>query len=286
MPRCQRTFYGLGEGRVAAGVGSRRWVCGHCPDAETYETLRDPNLLNYAARSFRRCAQWFGAPGDAARPTVLVLGLRPECVHEPGERRYDLYLQRDTDPWQMRLQIGHEMFHRVCSQGRIFHWTHEMLACLVSVRLLREHGLNDYAGQTERQWLAEAPRLSPVALRAVDLWATPAYPPGFYGRAYATAAALEAAVGWEHLRPLARFGLRDFRAGAAAGGGEAPDVAAWRARLPAPLRTRADAVLQFDQQEPAPPGPKAPMALPSDDDPANDKTVPAAAPPAAARPLL
>jgi hypothetical protein len=177
MPRCQRTFYGLGEGRVAAGVGSRRWVCGHCPDAETYETVRDPDLLNYAARSFRRCAQWFGAPGDAARPTVLVLGLRPECVHEPGERRYDLYLQRDTDPWQMRLQIGHEMFHRVCSQGRIFHWTHEMLACLVSVRLLREHGLNDYAGQTERQWLAEAPRLSPAALRAVDLWATPAYPP-------------------------------------------------------------------------------------------------------------
>lgn len=204
MPRCQRTFRRLTQGRTQAGTGVGRWVCGHCADAELYETVRDPDLLDYGELASTYCVRHFGSPHDRERPTLFVLGLRPECVREPADRRYDVYLQRDSDPCQLRLQIGHEVFHRVCSQGAIFHWTHEMLACLVSLRLLKRYGMGEYAARREQEWLGEAAQLEPAQMLQVDLWQTPCYPPGFYGRAYATGLALVQAVGWGHLCSLAR----------------------------------------------------------------------------------
>ncbi len=144
-----------------------------------------------------------------------------------------MYLQRDSDGWQVRLQIGHEMFHRACSGGRIFHWTHEMLGCLGSVRLLRRQGLESYARTVEQDWLLEANKLSLPAMRAVDLWTLSRYPPGFYGRAFATGAALARALGWENLCPLARC----------LSPAGAPDVDGWLARLPPGLAASARAVL-------------------------------------------
>jgi hypothetical protein len=245
MPRCQRTFFRLGTGS-AAGSGLMRWTCRHCAEGETYEMVGAPDLLAYRDAALRFCTQQFGPPPDAALPTLLLLGLRPESVYEPGDRRYDLYLQNGSDPWQLRLQIGHEMFHRVCSRGRIFHWTHEMFACLVSLRLLRGHGLSEYADRMARHWGSEATKCSLSEMLCTDLWTTDAYPPGFYGRAYTTGAALTAAVGWQRLCWLAgSFSGRERRA---------PDLERWRARLPAPLRARVAATLDLPaQQEPAAP---------------------------------
>jgi hypothetical protein len=178
--------------------------------------------------------------GEATWPTLLVLGLRPECVREADEKRYDLYLQRGSDPWQLRLQIGHEMFHRVCSQGRVFHWTHEMFACLVSVRLLRRFGLSDYAERREREWEVEADLLSVAALQGTDLWTATPYPPGFYGRAYVTGARLVEAVGWRHLCPLA---ARARTVTTSELGAATPVLDAWLATLPDQARGRAGAVL-------------------------------------------
>ena len=233
MPRCQRTFYRLREGGRAAESGATRWVCPHCPDAEMYETVQGGDLQGYADLAYAFCADGFGPPRDAHRPTLLLLGLHPECAYEPEERRYDIYLQRGSDPWQQRLQIGHEMFHRTCSWGRVFHWSHEMLACMVSVRLLHRHGLPEYARIIEQNWLRDADKLSLAAMQATDLWATSCYPPGFYGRAYAVGVALTEAVGWDRLRPLAR---RFCPYGA-------PDVDGWLAGLPPAVRARARAVL-------------------------------------------
>jgi hypothetical protein len=234
MPRCQRTFRALGGGAVAPGSGVRSWICTHCPDAEVYETVRDADLLHYADLARSWCAAQFGAPPDAARPAILLLGLRPECVFEPGERRYDLYLQRGSDPWQLRLQIGHEMFHRVCSRGRIFHWTHEMLACLVSVRLLRRLGMDEYAERRESEWREEARLLPLPDMLAADLWTLGVYPPGYYGRAFVTGEAVVAAAGWEATRRLARSVLP---------GGLTPDVEGWIARLPPEAAARVRAAL-------------------------------------------
>ena len=234
MPRCQRTFFRLREGDREAESGVTRWACRHCPDGEVYETLQGGDLQSYAALAYAYCAESFGPPRDARRPTLLLLGLHPECAYEPEERRYDIYLQRGSDASQLRLQIGHEMFHRVCSWGRVFHWSHEMLACMVSVRLLHRHGQQEYARSIEQNWLREADKLSLSAMQATDLWANPCYPPGFYGRAYAAGVALTEAVGWDRLRPLAR------RLGADV----APDVDGWIAGLPPALGARARAVLR------------------------------------------
>lgn len=225
-PRCQRTF------RRLSGDSTWRWTCPFCPDAEGYEAVADAGLLAYANAAQAFCERQFGPPPDAARPTTLLLGARPECVLEEGDRRYVVYLQAGSDEHQLRLQIGHEMFHRVCSRGRVFDWTHEMLACVVSVRLLRRHGLSDYAHRTETLYRHEAAQLSLLALRSVDLWTTSTYPAGFYGRAYVTGAALAGAVGWDWLRTLP---------GSAAPA--APVMDAWLAGLPADQRVRAGAVL-------------------------------------------
>jgi hypothetical protein len=232
MPRCQRTFRRLGPGETLPGSGAARWTCPFCPEAEVYEAVRDPDLLHYAHLAEASCRADFGDPTDAGRSTLLLFGLRPECVREPEDRRYDLYLQRGSDAFQLRLQIGHEMFHRVCSQGRVFHWTHEMFACLVSVRLLRRHGSDAYAAQIEREYEAQAERLPLPAMQAADLSAPP-YPEGLYGRAYVTGRALAEAVGWP---PLCR--LAHMRKGT-----DIPDVAGWLKGLPPAESEQAGAIL-------------------------------------------
>ncbi len=214
MPRCQRTFQ-----RISPADNG---TCPHCSDAETYAAVRDTELLQYARLAEAAAIQDFGRPHDVSRSTFLLLGLRPECVLEPVDRRYDIYLQQKSDALQLRLQIGHEVFHRICSQGRIFNWTHEMLACLFSVRLLRQQGFEDYAAQCAREYQKEAESCPPATLFTTDLWMLSAYPPGFYGRAYAMGAELKSTVGWHALCHLARF--RAERG--------APDVPGWIDSLP------------------------------------------------------
>ncbi len=238
MPRCQRTFRRLPEGRTTPGPGVARWECACCPgDPSVYETVRDPDLLSFAALAEAACARDFGAPDDPGRPSVLLFGLRPECVYEPDERRYDIYLARGSGPWDLRLQIGHEVFHRTCSQGRVFHWTHEMLACLVSVRLLRRlggAGAEEHAAATDARYRAEAAPFPLESLRAVDPFASADYPPGYYGRAYVTGLSLLDAAGWPALCRLAR---RLDRA-------NEPDVEGWLASLPPEAGAAARAALQ------------------------------------------
>lgn len=238
MPRCQRTFRRLPEGRTAPGAGGvPRWECACCPHSPAaYEAVRDPDLLSFAALAGAACVRDFGAPDDAARPSVLLLGLRPECVYEPDERRYDIYLAQGSGPWDLRLQIGHEVFHRTCSQGRVFHWSHEMLACLVSVRLLRRlggAGAEEYAAATDARYRAEADGLPLSELLAVDPFASADYPPGYYGRAYVTGLDLIDAAGWPALCRLAR---RLNRA-------SEPDVAGWLSSLPTEAEGAARAAL-------------------------------------------
>jgi hypothetical protein len=229
-PRCQRTFRALGP------PGSDTiWTCPHCPDAETYEVVRDPDLLAFAADARHAVDRGFGPPRhDRGFGERLVLGLHPECVREQRGRRYDLYLARGSGPSQLRLQIGEEMFHRVCSEGRVFHWTHEMLACLFTLSLLREHGLGGYADRVEHDWRRDAVRMPPETLAALDLWAAAGpYPPGLYGRAFVVGDAFRRAVGWDALRPLAR----------SLGPNGQPDVAAWLGTLAPSEREHARSIL-------------------------------------------
>jgi hypothetical protein len=196
--------------------------------------IQDADLLQYARLAESTATEDFGRSGDASRNTVLFRGLRPECVFEPLERRYEVYLQQGSDALQFRLQIGHEVFHRVCSQGTVFHWTHEMLACLFSVRLLRNQGFEEYAAQTAQAYQREAESCSLETLLNTDLWKLSNYPPGFYGRGYVTGAALKAVVGWPALCRLARFRVQQGT----------PDVAGWLESLPDAAKQAADHILE------------------------------------------
>lgn len=238
MPRCQRTFRRLpkenSENR-AGNSAAEVWACPYCPDTETYETVEERDLLRYAAYVEAACLRDFGHPPDSAWPIRLLLGLHPECVREPSDRRYEIYLQRKSDGYQCRLQIGHEIFHRVGSQGRVFHWTHEMLACRVSIRLLRENGLEEYADQTEYEYRQQAESLPLEALIENDPWASGGqYPDGYYGRAYITGLALEEIMGWEALTRLAYFTSR---------GGRDSGMNGWLSSLPRETRSRIERIM-------------------------------------------
>jgi hypothetical protein len=222
---------------VTFGAGIRTWTCPHCADRETYTTVRDADLLSYGAFAQNVGVTDFGAPTDAKRPVVLLRGMRPECVYEPSDRHYEIYLAADSDPWQARLQTGHEIFHRVAGEGNVFHWTHEMLACLFSVRLLRRSGFAEYADQVTAQYHAEAEDCPLSTLLAADPWRDAAYPPGYYGRAFVTGVALKVAVGYVALCRLARTG---DHAGT-------PDVAAWLKTLAPAEQNAAECVLLYNQ---------------------------------------
>lgn len=230
MPRCQRTFQKL------PGSGPA-WICGRCPDRETYALLEDPGLLRDAAITYRACLADFGPTGDEERPMRFVLGLHPECVLVPedgaGRGGYLLYLQRGSDPCQLRLQMGHEIFHRVGSRGRVVHWTHEMLACLFAVRQLRAFGWNEYADRCDAEYTAQARALPLVRMRRLDL-SPGRYPEGLYGRAYVTGKALRAAVGWKELCRLART---------APGEDGGPDLDRWLGSLLPSSQAGAELVL-------------------------------------------
>ena len=248
MPRCQRTFRKLpaGDARppgvALPGVGTMRWTCPYCADGETYQTLQDGDLLRFADLALAACIRDFGPPPDVKRPTQLLLGLYPECVRELSDKRYDLYLQTGSDAFQLRLQIAHEMFHRVGSQGRIFHWTHEMLACVFSVRVLETHGLLDYVRVTKEYFARDAAQLTVAQMQAAPLGDGSLYPPGLYGRAYMTGQALCDVVGWLPLCRLARFG-DDFRTGASQEKVPVPDVEGWLHSLPLAEKQRAREIL-------------------------------------------
>jgi hypothetical protein len=221
MPRCQRNFRYLGAGAVTPGAGVSSWNCPYCDDHESYTTVRDVDLIGYASLAEQACVADFGPASDQRLPHLLIRGIRPECVYEPVDRRYDIYLAAESDPWQARLQIGHELFHRVAGEGRVFHWTHEMLACLVSVRLLERSGLAEYASVIRAQYATEAERCSYARMAGADPWADAVYPPGYYGRAFETGEQLKRAIGWPALCRLAR----SRRNGP-------PDLTAWLETLP------------------------------------------------------
>jgi hypothetical protein len=109
-----------------------------------------------------------------------------------------------------------------------------MLACLFSVRLLRQQGFEEYAAQTAQTYRREAEDCSLHLLLTADLWKSSCYPAGFYGRAYVTGAALKAVVGWPSLRRLARFCVERGT----------PDVSRWLDSLPGDTKRAARCVLE------------------------------------------
>ena len=174
--QCQRTRCYLplpiAEGQTA--------ICPRCPDHETYERLiPDHFALGIVEGAMRMCRSEFGV-GEDSLGTAVWLGDRPETVLESHLNRCNIYLARDSDPWQIMYSGSHEAFHRVCSPCVGRHWADEMFAVLFSLIYLDRIGQEAHADINRRCLVAEAEACSTEAMFALS----GPCPEGLYGRAY------------------------------------------------------------------------------------------------------
>lgn len=167
---------------------------------------------------------------DLPRPIRLIWGSQPEYRPATTGRGGVLLMQEGSDWWQIRYQLGHEIFHWVCTPGRLFHWVHEMFAVEMSLRGMQAIGEHDYVREIRQRLASEATELAYREMQALSL--EPPYPTGLYGRAWITGRDLQAAVGWNRLKPLAAM----FRAGE-------PDMAGWFETLSPEERLQVTAVI-------------------------------------------
>jgi hypothetical protein len=213
--QCQRTRcylpFSIAEGQTA--------ICPWCPDHETYERL----IPNHFARgivegAIQMCRSEFGV-GEDSLGTGVWLGDRPETVLEPHLNRCNIYLARDSDPWQIMYSGAHEAFHRVCSLCVGRHWADEMFAVLFSLIYLDCTGQKAHADINRRCLVAEAEACSTEVMFALS----GPCPDGLYGQAYVLGSSLTDCVGWKRLKTLAVTKGADGRM----------DLAAWLSSLSA-----------------------------------------------------
>jgi hypothetical protein len=104
-----------------------------------------------------------------------------------------VFVQRDSDRWQLRHQCGHEAFHVIWGRN-VYHWLHEGLAC-VSSFLMDERHDPAYAARTRASASAAAVGFSVQQAKAVRLDGPDRLTAEFYGRVAAVASALVDAYG-------------------------------------------------------------------------------------------
>lgn len=202
--------------------------CVWCEDHETYERLGPEHegwVHVQAAAAI--CRTEFAVPYDG-RYVEVWLGDHPETVFESHLDRYNVYLARDSDRWQLMYSGSHEAFHRVCSGGRNSpNWVDEMFAVLFSLGYLERIGEAAHADRNRAHLMRQATQHTFEEMTADPM------PDGIYGRAYLVGQELIEATGWEALKTLAATRAADGQ----------PDTGRWLDSLAPAARARAAAVL-------------------------------------------
>jgi hypothetical protein len=206
------------------------------------EIITDPELLAYAAHCVDVSAREFNRQPDAwPRPfEIWANAAQPQFRVREGR----IILKQGCNWWQLRSQVGHEVFHWLCTPGSddIYHWTHEMLAQEMSIRCIRSagivpppphdkfpdgraYGVDDYADEDEAEYRRES-----VATSLEKMLTTELVPPYEWvrGRAFLAGRKLAAETSWEQLKTIATYFDEAGR----------PDVRHWLRDLPRPDRRR------------------------------------------------
>ena len=198
----------------------------------------DPDLAAYFTHCVDLCREEFGRwRKDLPAPFAVSFGgTVPRFQVQQGAAQATITLT-GSDWWQTRFEAGHEVLHWFATppgaQAEILHWTHEMFAVEISVLCLRRYATNRALEHAEKceQWLEQESARASLE----EMLTTPLVEPydRFFGRAFVTGRALQHAVSWERLKPLA-FQLD---------GQQRPDLRRWLNELPGNLRRSAYSVL-------------------------------------------
>lgn len=202
-------------------------VCPWCDEHETYQRLEpEHEASQHVQRAIQMCRIEFGIPDDGCE-AVVWLGDHPETVFESHLDRHNIYLDRDSDRWQLMYSGSHEAFHRVCGERKnAMHWADEMFAVLFSLLYLERIGEIAHADKNRIGLINGAQRISRQEMLAV---AQGPLPDGFYGQAYLLGEELRQIVGWETLKDLATLRTAEGF----------PDVEVWIASLTTGVREKA-----------------------------------------------
>jgi hypothetical protein len=207
QPMCLRTHRWLGEDeRTGEGEFTCAGQANLCAGGETYR-LEGPETTTTAAvrEAIHHAEVIVRVPPPERFQTWLVTQepsenpILPERT-EDRARQPVIYLTATTVD-QMVFQAAHEAAHLMCTPTHVHHWTHEVVAVLVSLDVLSATGRTGYRDLVRHDLKAEADQLSVEQFVRVDELP---YPPGFYGRAADFGLRLVSAVGPAGYASLAR----------------------------------------------------------------------------------
>jgi hypothetical protein len=150
VPQCQHSYVFLREDIDRRADGT--WTCPGppwtpCTEGEIYDESVPEWCGAYFERSMRLVEQLSQRTRKNPASSHLVLfGVRPQTMHEGNHAdRYCIYIASGSNDDQIRYQLGHEAVHRLNSPPHTRHWTHEMVAELFTIEMLRREGHGFYA---------------------------------------------------------------------------------------------------------------------------------------------
>lgn len=228
MPQCQRSPNNTileAQHEEAPGI----WRCPGepfspgCPGGETYRLATRDRVATLAGfdRALEACRREFGR--EPRGFVSLWMGVRPLTISNL-DGSIDIYVNAESDEWQLRQQCAHEAVHATCDN--VIHWTHELLAVCFTARHLRTIGDVEYAQRYEADLRLKANLISTEELLAWNHW--PEYPPAeIFGRVFAVGEGLIADTSWEDVKHLV-----------------STDPDAWLTSLERPKRRRARRTLR------------------------------------------
>lgn len=173
----------------------------------------DASLDAFGRSGYTDLVQWFGPPPDPQWQYRIVLGTRTLCRRQPLKRRYTISISPRYASHQERCwAVGHEMYHRVTMlkwpQSDV--WVDEMLACVSSLRLLRDRGYGVYADDIARSYRQSQSTLDMASIEAMQRGAIsgrllgPMTEDALYAAVTAVGEGMVALVGWSAVCELAR----------------------------------------------------------------------------------
>ncbi len=113
------------------------------------EVIEDAELLDFSNQAYNWCVTWFGTPDDELLPYEILRAPMNGCSRHRLVKLYSIYINKNYKfQEQILATLGHEVYHRVTMQKnslRRIVWVDEMVAFLISDRILMISGLAEYA---------------------------------------------------------------------------------------------------------------------------------------------